>query len=182
MKRLFSLSIIVIAALIFWGSQTWESTVTIDALEDDPHYITVFIHDFTITTMNHDGQPSYTLKARRLEHYNDDKHSVIDEPVLEMLQNDHRWTVVARSGEIADDNQYITLRDEVVIEQHGKANPIRLETTLLEIDTIRQVATSDRPVTITQRDFQLKSDGLILNNITGQLEFLSNVEGNYEEF
>ncbi|MDT8452745.1 MAG: LPS export ABC transporter periplasmic protein LptC [Gammaproteobacteria bacterium] len=181
MKRLFSLSLIIIAALIFWGSQTWERSVSIDAMEDsDPHYINVFIRDFTITIMNNEGRPGHTLKARQLEHYNDDDFSIMDEPVLEMLQNEHRWTIVAKRGEIADDNQHIRLRDEVVIEQQDVPEPIRLETAQLDIDLRTQIAISNRPVSITHQDFQVTSQGLILDNISGQLEFLNNVEGSYD--
>lgn len=183
MKRLFSLSLIIIAALIFWGSQTWERSVSIDAMEDsDSHYVKVFIRDFTLTIMNDEGRPGHTLKARQLEHYNDDDFAIMDEPVLELLENEHRWTIVAKRGEIADDNQHIRLRDDVVIEQRDAPEPIRLETTQLDIDLRRQIATSSRPVSITQRGAQVKSQGLILDNISGQLEFLNNVEGSYDRF
>lgn len=183
MKRLFSLSLIIIAALIFWGSQTWERSVSIDAMEDsDPHYVDLFIRDFTIIIMSDEGRPGYTLKARQLEHYNDDEFSVMAEPVLELLQNEHRWTIVAKTGEIADDNQLISLRDEVVIEQRDAPEPIRLETAQLDIDLRRQIATSSRPVSIIQRNFRVKSQGLILDNISGQLELLNNVEGSYDQF
>ncbi|MDA3868467.1 MAG: LPS export ABC transporter periplasmic protein LptC [Gammaproteobacteria bacterium] len=182
MKRLFSLSLIIIAALIFWGSQTWERSVSIDTMKDsDPHYIDVFIRDFTITIMNEEGRPGHTLKARLLEHYNDDDFAIMNKPVLELLQNEHRWTIVAQRGEIADNNQHISLRDEVIIEQRDVPEPIRLETAQLDIDLRRQIATSCRPVNITQRDFQVKSQGLILDNISGQLEFLNHVEGRYEQ-
>lgn len=183
MKRLFSLSLIIIVALIFWGSQTWERSVSIDALEgSDPHYVEVFIRDFSLTIMNDEGRPGYTLKARQLEHYNDDDFAIMDEPVLELLQNRHHWTIAAKSGEIADDNQLIRLRDNVVIEQQDAPEPIRLETTQLDIDLRRQIATSSRPVSITQRGWQMKSQGLILDNISGQLKFLNNVEGSYDQF
>ncbi len=183
MKRLFSLTLIIIAALIFWGSQTWERSISIDAIDDsDPHYINVFIRNFTLTIMNDEGQPGYSLKARLLEHYNDNEFAIMDAPMLELLQNEHRWTIVAKSGEIADDNQHISLRDEVVIEQQDVPEPIRLETAQLDIDLLRQIATSSRQVSITQQGLQVKSQGLILDNINGQLEFLNNVEGSYDRF
>ena len=103
MKRLFFLSLI--AALIFLGSQTWESEKAIDNLESsDPHYVDVFIRDFTITAMDVDGKPAYTLKAKLLEHYNDSEYTIIDKPDIQLIQGDHRWMISANTGEINDMN------------------------------------------------------------------------------
>ena len=180
MKRLFSLSIIIIAALIFWGSQTWENKKAITQLQDsDPHYIDVFIQDFTLTTMTDDGQPTYILKAKRLEHYNDNNYAILNEPVIELKQGDQHWLITARIGEIDDDNQIIMLRGSVVLQQQNKPQPIRLETEQLEIDTRQQIVKSTQTVSIIQQEFNLQSEGMILNNATGQLELLNSVTGRY---
>ncbi|MDH5387099.1 MAG: LPS export ABC transporter periplasmic protein LptC [Gammaproteobacteria bacterium] len=178
MKRLVFLSLI--AALIFWGSQTWESKKAISNLEiSEPHYIDVFIRDFTITAMDENGKPAYTLKAELLEHYNDSEYAVIDKPVIQLSQGEHHWLISANSGEIDDDNQNIILRGSVVLQQKDKPQPIRLETEQLEIDTRQQIAKSMRTVSIIQQQFHLQSKGMILNNATGKLELLNNVEGSY---
>lgn len=179
MKRLFTLSVII-AVLIFWGSQLWEKQKVISSLESsDPHYIDVFINDFTITAMNEAGKPSYTLRARRMEHYNDNQYARLDQPFIELIQKDQHWLISASSGEIDDDSQLITLRDEVVLQQQDRPDPIRLETQHLEIDTHEQLVKSTETVSIIQKEFNLKSKGIILNNATGQLELLREVEGSY---
>ena len=178
MKRLFFLSLI--AALIFWGSQTWENKkASIELESSDPHYVDVFINDFTITTMNENGQPAYILKAKRLEHYNDSEYAVIDEPLIELTQGEHHWLISANTGEIDDANQHIMLRGEVVLQQQGKQQPIRLETEQLEIDIHQQIAKSTQTVSIIQQAFNLQSEGMILNNASGQLELLNSVRGGY---
>ncbi|MCK5001703.1 MAG: LPS export ABC transporter periplasmic protein LptC [Gammaproteobacteria bacterium] len=180
MKRLVSLSIIIIAALIFWGSQTWEKKKAITHLQSsDPHYVDVFIQDFTLTAMSDDGKPAYILKAKRLEHYNDSNYAVINEPVIQLKQGDHRWLISANSGEIDDENQIIILRNSVVLQQQDKAQPIRLETEQLEIDTRQQIAKSMHTVSIIQQEFTLQSKGMILDNASGQLELLNSVTGRY---
>ncbi|MDH5611099.1 MAG: LPS export ABC transporter periplasmic protein LptC [Gammaproteobacteria bacterium] len=180
MKRLVSLSIIAIAALIFWGSKIWENKQVINTLESsDPHYINVFIRDFTITAMDENGQPAYILKANKLEHYNDNEYAVIEAPVIELTQGEHHWMISARSGEIDDTNQRITLLGEVILQQQNKPQPIRLETEQLEIDTRQQTAKSTQTVNITQQKFNLQSTGMILNNASGKLELLNSVKGNY---
>lgn len=179
MKRLFTLSIII-AALIFWGSRTWEKKTAINELAiSDPHYVDVFINDFTITAMNDEGEPRYTLQAKRLEHYNDNQYAVIEQPVIQLKQNDQHWLISAETGEIDDGNEQIILRNKVVLQQQNKQHPIRLETEQLEIDIHKQLVKSAQTVSIIQQDFHLKSEGMILNNATGQLELLKQVEGHY---
>ena len=178
MKRLLFLSII--AALVFWGSQTWENKTAIKNLEySDPHYIDVFIHDFTITAMGDNGKPAYTLKAKRLEHYNDNNYAVIKEPVIQLKQGVQHWMINAKMGEIDDDNQIIVLRGSVVLQQLDKPQPLRLETEHLEIDARQQIVKSMQTVSIIQQEFNLQSEGMILNNTTGQLELLNSVSGHY---
>lgn len=180
MKRLFSLTIIVIAALLFWGSQAWENKKAIIDIEaSDPHYIDVFINDFTITAMNGEGLPAYTLKAKRLEHYNDSDFAIIKEPVIELKQNNQHWLISAKTGEINDNEQQIILKDNVVLLQQNKQQPIRMETEQLEIDTQQQIAKSTKTVRVIQQEFNLQSVGMTLNNVSGQLELHNSVEGSY---
>ncbi|MCW8923366.1 MAG: LPS export ABC transporter periplasmic protein LptC [Gammaproteobacteria bacterium] len=179
MKRLFTISVII-AALIFWISQTWEDTRAIKAMESaDPHYVDIFMRDFTITAMNKDGLPAYIVKAKLLEHYNDNDFASLSDPVLELKQGDQHWLISAETGEIDDDNQRIMLRNRVVLQQQDTAQPIRLETEQLEIDTHQQIAKSTQTVSIIQQEFNLQSEGMILDNASGQLELLNNVEGRY---
>lgn len=179
MKHLFSLSI-VIAALIFLGSQFWENKTTNKLLEgSDPHYVDVFIRDFVITNMDKDGNPAYTLKAQLLEHYNDNDYAIIEKPVIQLTQEGRSWLISANRGELDDANQRITLRGKVVLQQQEKDQPVRLETEHLEIDSRQQIAKSMQTVHIFQQEFNLQSEGMILNNATGQLELLNSVKGSY---
>jgi len=179
-KRLFSLSIIIVAALLFWGSQTWETKKVITDLQNsDPHYIDVFIQDFTLTAMSEDGNPSYILKAERLEHYNDNNYAIVSKPDIELKQGEQHWLITADSGEIDDEKQSIMLRGNVVLQQQGKPQPIQLKTEQLEIDTRQQTAKSMQTVSIIQQKFNLQSKGMILNNASGQLELLNSVKGRY---
>ena len=178
MKRLFFFSII--AALVFWASQSWENKKAITHLQSsDPHYIDVFIQDFTLTAMTAEGKPAYVLKAKRFEHYNDSDYATIMEPIIELKQGEQHWLINAKSGEINDDRQSIILRGSVVLQQQGETQPIRLETEQLEIDNHQQIVKSMQTVSIIQQEFNLQSEGMILNNATGQLELLNRVTGRY---
>ena len=178
MKRLLFLSII--AALVFWASQSWENKTAVKNLESsDPHYIDVFIQDFTLTAMTAEGKPAYVLKAKRFEHYNDGDYAIIMEPTIELKQGKQHWLINAKSGEIDDNRQSIILRGSVVLQQQGETQPIRLETEQLEIDNHQQIVKSMQTVSIIQQEFNLQSEGMILNNATGEIELLNGVKGSH---
>ena len=180
MKHLFTLSTFVIIALAFWGLQSYEEkTQAIVSDTFDPHFVDVFMRDFKLTAMDEDGKPSYTLQASQFEHYNDETLSQIKQPEIRLLQNSHRWLITAKTGEIDDDNQRIILHDDVVLVQQETDSPVRIETSKLEIDTEKQIARSEQLVDIQLNELRLKSKGMVLNNITGELELLASVKGNY---
>lgn len=180
MKRLLTLSIFVIIALAFWGLQNFEEKKD-EAIRDDadPHFVDLFMRNFTLTAMNENGKPSYTLQASYFEHYNDGSNSLIEKPVIHLLQDNNNWVITAKTGEIDNDNNLIILHDDVVMQQQQADNPVQLETSQLEINTASQIARSDQQVNIIQGELKLESRGMILNNSTGELELLASVKGNY---
>lgn len=181
MKRLLTLSIFVIIALAFWGLQNFDEKKD-EAINDetDPHFVDLFMRDFTLTAMNENGKPGYILQASYFEHYSDGSNSLIEKPVIHLLQdNNNNWVITAETGEIDNDNNLIILHDDVVMQQQQTDFPVQIKTSQLEINTTSQIARSDQQVTIIQREFKLESRGMILNNSTGELELLASVKGNY---
>ncbi len=179
-KHLLTLSIFVIIALAFWGLQNFEEDKD-EAIndDDDARFVDLFIRDFTLTAMNEDGKPGYTLQASYFEHFSDGSNSLIEKPVLHLLQANSNWIITAKTGEIDNDNHLIILHHDVVMQQQQAEFPVQIETSQLKINTNSQIARSDQPVNIIQRELKLKAKGLILNNSTGELELLANVKGNY---
>jgi LPS export ABC transporter protein LptC len=57
--------------------------------------------------------------------------------------------------------------------------PVHVKTSQLEIDTARQIARSSQIVNIIHKELNLQSEGMILNNATGELELLASVKGSY---
>ena len=137
------------------------------------------MRDFTLTAMNKNGEPSYTLQASYFEHYNDGSNSLIEKPIIHLLQAKNSWIITAKTGELDNDNNLIILHNDVVMQQQRTDFPVQLETSQLEINTTNQIARSDQQVNIIQRELKLESEGMVLNNSTGELELLTSVKGNY---
>lgn len=130
-------------------------------------------------SMDENGQPYYTLTADLMEHFNDTGESEISEPVFNIKSDEDAWVISARRGNIDDDNIWVTLNDEVVILQKNSDNPLQLKTSKMRFNTKTQIAHSDKQVDITQGALSLKSNGMVFNNISGDLELLAGVNGIY---
>lgn len=180
MKRLLTLFIFAIIALTFWGLQNLDDKKN-ETLNDetDPHFVDLFMRNFTLTAMDENGKPGYTLQASYFEHYNDGSNSLLEKPVIHLLQDNNNWVISARSGELDKDNNLIILHDDVVMQQQQVEVPVQVETSQLEINTNSQIARSDQQVNIIQGELKLESRGMVLNNTTGEFELLASVKGNY---
>lgn len=160
--------------------QSYEKKQAISTSDSsEGHFVDLFMRDFTMTTMNEEGTPSHTLQASYFEHYNDSTNARLMKPVIRLLQSDNNWIISAETGEIDDDHNQITLYENVVMTQKETQFPIQIETSQLEIDTSRQIAKTDQAVHITQKGFNLQSQGMVLNNILGKFELLANVKSTY---
>ncbi len=145
----------------------------------DPHFVDAYARDFTMLSMNKDGQPYYTLTADLMEHFNDSGEAEITQPVFNIDKDDNAWVISARRGVIDDDNTWVTLNEDVVMLQNNSDNPLQLKTSKMRFNTKTQIAHSDKRVNITQGALSLKSNGMVYNNKTGDLELLAGVNGIY---
>jgi LPS export ABC transporter protein LptC len=176
-KRSTFVTVSIIAAIGIWSAMIPEEKVLIT--EKEPHFVDAYIRDFTMTAMNEDGKPDYTLKAELMEHYNDTGNSDIKQPVFNFIQEDGSWLVSAKRGNIDQTSTWVVLKEDVVMLQQDAENPVRIRTSQLRFNTKTQIADTDKPVDIDQGNSVLKSNGMIFNNTTGKLELLAGVNGTY---
>lgn len=178
MKTQFTLLTLIIIALIgIWSVLEAPDEAPVTAT--DPHFVDAYAKDFTMLSMNKQGQPYYTMTAQLMEHFNDSGESEITQPVFNINREDKAWVISAKRGRIDDDNTWVTLNDNVVMLQKNSDNPLQLKTSKMRFNTKTQIANTDKRVNITQGTLSLKSNGMIFNNITGNLELLAGVNGIY---
>ena len=181
MKKQFTLLTLIIIALIgIWG--VIEAPDEAPVVTQDPHFVDAYAKDFTMLSMNKEGLPYYTMTAELMEHYNDTGESEFTEPVFNISRDEDAWVISARRGKIDDDNIWVTLNDDVVMLQKNTDNPLQLKTSKMRFNTKTQIAHSDKQVDITQGALSLKSNGMVFNNISGNLELLAGVNGIYVRY
>ncbi len=180
MKSSISLILFLIIAAVAW----W--TITEDYSDDNQlqsarskQFVEIFMNDFELTAMDENGVPGYLITGNRLEKYNDSSDTNIEQPVFHILQKDKEWKINAATAIINNEDEIVTLENNVIMQQQNIEPAVTIRTQKLTIDIKKQLASTRQPVEITQGDSLLKSTGMIFNNITSEMELYSNVSGYY---
>ena len=179
MKGPLSLIIFLLLAITVWWS------ITENYEEEQLHqaksksYVEIFMNEFEITTMNENGSPNYILNGSHLQRYNDSDETEVQQPVFNLLQENGQWKISADNAIINDKNDTIQLNDNVIMQQQNIEPAITIRTQRLLINTKTQIAQTQTQINITQGQSLLEAKGMIFNNLTSELELLSNVSGYY---
>jgi len=180
MKHAVRFSIFVVLAILAW----WKITTDYSGISQlqqakNLQYAEIFMNEFEMTVMNEDGTPGYILNGSRLQRNTGSDETTIRQPVFEMLQEDNHWTIVADQAIANDKNETIQLKNNVVMQQQNVEPAVTLRTEYLLIHTKTQVAQTHTLVDLTRGKSRLRSNGMIYNNITSELELTSSVNGYY---
>ncbi len=138
------------------------------------------MNEFEITAMNEFGEPGYILNGSHLQRNAGSDDTEIQQPVFQLLQEGNQWTVIAEHATVNDKNETIQLKNNVVMQQQNTVPAITIRTQYLLIHTRTQIAQTDELVDITQGSSRMRSNGMIFNNFTSELELSSNVNGYYQ--
>ncbi|MCK4675907.1 MAG: LPS export ABC transporter periplasmic protein LptC [Gammaproteobacteria bacterium] len=180
MKHAINLSIFLILAITAWWSITADYNNTRQLQQDENKvYAEIFMNEFEMTAMNENGKPHYILNGLHLQRYSNSDNTEIKQPVFQLLQENKQWKVSANKALINDKNETLQLIDNVVMQQQNTESAITIRTQNLSINTNTQITQTQAPVDITRGKSRIKSNGMIFNNITSELELSSNVTGYY---
>jgi len=138
------------------------------------------MNEFELTAMDDTGAPHYTLNGSHLQRFNDSDETEIKEPIIQFLQQSGQWKVSAKHAIINDEKETIHLNKNVVMQQQNIEPAITFRTQNLLINTKTHIAKTEKLVEITQGISNIKSQGMIFNNMTHELELSSNVNGYYQ--
>lgn len=143
----------------------------------DPDFI---IDNFRITKTNATGVTDYVLTAKRMDHIRDDDITRVTMPSLihyapdrPPVQLDALRGIVTGNGDVTE------FYDNVVVTREGINGdpPLVLRTEYLKALPDKALASTDRPVTITQGESVLNGTGMDFDNNTRVFRLLSQVHG-----
>ena len=176
------LLLLALAAASFWLERAVQAPDydKTGKLRHDPDFIA---EDFGITKMGANGKPEYSLSAARMLHYPDDESTDIVAPRLVQRHDDAAPIVIrADRGLISRNGEQASFFGNVVVVREASAqrSELRMQTEYLQIYPDRDLASTNRPVTITEGRSRLAGVGMELNNKTRQFTLLSQVRGTFD--
>ena len=149
-------------------------------LRHDPDFVA---EDFGITKMGATGKPEYILSAERMQHYPDDEStSVVAPRLVQRHENANPVVIRADRGLIAKNGDEASFfGNVVVVREAGRGrSELRVQTEYLQVVPDRDIARTDKPVTITEGLSRLSGVGMEFNNKTRQFALLSQVRGTFD--
>lgn len=152
---------------------------------DTRHYPETFMQGVQNTQYNTTGRLHYRLTARELRYYDTDdtSRSEIMEPevIIESANTGSAWHIRAERGRSTGQSPRVTLEENVrawsLHEEYGRVDML---TDSIAIDTERQFAHTDKPVTMRSARGVTTAVGLSADLEAGRVELLSEVKGTYE--
>ena len=181
MRTFISLIIVIALALFsFWFQALFKETPIVKVRKDE-HFPDYFMENFSVTSLNTQGEPAYILTATRMEHFADDDSAELQQPVLELRSEKNNWRISARRASILADKTIIHLYDDVRVSRMSldDRGPLQIDTEYLKIHTDDKIAETDRLAHLKTRELELDTRGMIFDSNQGIVKLKSEVKGRY---
>jgi len=140
------------------------------------------VEDFSATNLNEQGVPSFKMAAKKLLHYPDDDSATMEEPRITMLSaGQPAIHATAKRATVSSKGEEVILYDDVEVlrEAGNKKHGYKLQTQYLRIFPDKDIADSDRAVTIVDAHNVVHATGMELDNKTRTLKLLSQVRSDH---
>jgi len=146
----------------------------------DPDFI---ISKFSATTLNNQGVPRFFMSARKMVHYPDDDSTHLDDPQLSSFNaGQPPIYIFAKRGDVSSKGDEIFLHDEVKLVRAASAtrSEMILTTTFLHIIPDRDIADTDRPVSMTDAHNIVHAVGMQFDNKARIMKLLAQVKSQHD--
>lgn len=176
------LLIILLAVASGWvfDSIDIKPTLTKEKLRHDPDY---FLKNFTATTIDKQGKPSYKIQAHHLEHYPDDNSMKLQQPLFSFYENNKIiWTAQANKALIFQNNEKIHLTGQVILNQisfEQNNPPVILMAEQLTIEPKNNLAHTKTKVKLQKGSDTIQSTGMRADMSKNRIEFLHKTRSHY---
>jgi lipopolysaccharide export system protein LptC len=140
------------------------------------------MENFSATKMDEQGNPHFTVSAKRLHHYPGDDSTALDEPVLTTISDEGTSIrATAMRGKIAGKGDEIFLYDHVEMRRDASTEQgsLTLTTESLQMLPEQNLITTDQPVTLADATTTVDAVGLEMNYKARTFKLLSRVKSVY---
>ena len=149
-------------------------------LRHDPDAI---VDDFMVTRLNEQGVAQYTLAANRMLHFGDDDSTELTAPRVVKLGAGPTVTITAERGTVTRDGEEAFFHGNVVVIRAAtpEREELRVRTEYLHVLPEKNIARTDRAVTITEGRSVLSGVGMEFDESAQRFALLSQVRGRFEQ-
>jgi lipopolysaccharide export system protein LptC len=171
-----------LAALTFWLDQVVEPPA--EARDgSERHEPDIVVENLSAMQMGLSGAPRYSVVAKRMLHYPDNRTTLLEFPQLTHFdEGDVPVTIRSDQGELSADGKDAFFRGNVLVRRPASADEeeMTLATSFLHVIPDQDLARTDREVTLTKGDSRVESVGLEFNNATRNVKLPSRVRGTFQ--
>lgn len=182
---IFPLAVLVLlAAVTFWIDRTVQAPVhkPNGSTRHDPDYI---VNNFVTTKTDVNGNIQYVLAAAEMKHYPDDDSTHLTRPRLTQYTDTKPYTQIeSQEGLVSSDGEVVQFIGNVkVVRQPIDGRPeMTLRTQYLKVTPDTEIATTDRPVVITEGPKSVvHAVGMIYDKKNRTIQLLNKVRAHYEK-
>jgi lipopolysaccharide export system protein LptC len=177
-----------LAALTYWlDSQVQPPVPRRDGTErHDPD---IFVDGFRAVELDAGGRPRQLIAGKRALHFGDDQTTEIVEPLLSQTEaGKPAFRITAHKGTLSGDRKQVSFTGNVrAVREAGPtqagespAGPVTVTTEYLHVEPDKELATTDKAVTIEEPRGIIRSVGLTLDNKAKTLKLDSRVSGTFQ--
>jgi len=141
------------------------------------------IDNFTLTRLDEQGIPRYTLTANRMLHFADDDTTELTAPKVIRRGEGPMVTITAERGTLARESNEAFFRGNVVVVREATPGneELRVHTDYLHVLPDENIARTDRAVTVIEGRSSLSGVGMEFNENTRRFAIFSQVRGRFDQ-
>jgi lipopolysaccharide export system protein LptC len=177
------ISLLLLVGATFWLGKTIDIKDNKTTATSEPGGIDYYMENFTITSMNEQGEPRQDLSAVRMEHYpQDDSTSLVKPHIVVYKDKTAPWHITSKRGLISADGEIVLLKGDVVIDRPSTKGrgEMKLSTSELRIRPNDEYIETDKPVVMEGNGTYTQAIGMRAYMKQGKLHLLNRVRGRYE--
>jgi lipopolysaccharide export system protein LptC len=177
LSRLPLVFLATLLALPFWLSESARGPVS--SQNEGTHLPDYMIEDFSIVRMSSDGLVQHQLFAKSMMHFPDDNSIIMENPRFVDIGSDKpAMQVNADHAKMSSKGEDVYLTGNVMVLRNGGKGreETTMTTSLLHLVPDKDIAKTDKPVVITEKNAVINAVGMEMNSRTQTTQLLSKVK------
>lgn len=176
-----TLGLVLLAAALVTGWAAWKQGSPPTVEVTGPERSEYVLRDFELTSLNDQGNESFTVRAPHLEQTPGDRSLVLDTPLFLIPDRDHGyWQARSLTAHVTADHDQMQLHGQVRITSPEDAErPTKMESERLDVFPGTRTASTDAEVTVTQPGSTMRGTGLHADLEARRFVFQSKVNSRY---